>query len=142
MMKAYEIPVSRPVLKMLRRDFGYSRHITISRWVFTKAMGNPQEWSRYLQDPKPSMTLITVVCRYASPGRLYTTARLMEYTFQRKMELYIEAAVECGLPAQEAINRFMDKYDLSEDDLSMETAYKRWQRYKAKEQERNLIPLW
>lgn len=141
-MKAYEIPVSSCVLKMLKRDYEYSHHMLVKNMVFGKCIGDPTSWRRYLEAPQENQVMITLVSRYLSVGKRYTIARLMEYEFQRKMQLYVEAAVECGMPAQEAINRFMDKYDLSDDDLSMETAYKRWQRYKSKEQERNLIPLW
>lgn len=141
-MKAYEIPVSRPVLKMLKRDHGYSRHLVISRWVFGKALGDPVNWERYLNDLKPHQVRITLVCRYASKGKLYTIARLMEYEFETKMVLYVQGAVEGGLPAYEAIRCFLEKYDVSEEDLKFETAVKRWQRFQNKEYQRDLIPLW
>lgn len=141
-MKAYEIPVSRPVLKMLKRDHGYSRHLVISRWVFGKSLGDASVWERYLTNPKANQVLITLVCRYCSKGKLYTIARLMEYEFEMKMNLYVAAANDAGMPAYEAIRTFMEKYDISEEDLKFETAVKRWQRYQNKEYQRDLIPLW
>lgn len=134
--------MSRPVLKMLRRDHGYSRHLMISRWVFGKALGDACTWDRYLGELRPNQIRITLVCRYASKGKLYTVARLMEYEFELKMNLYIQGAVEGGLAAYEAIRCFMEKYDISEEDLKFETAVKRWQRYQNKEYQRDLIPLW
>lgn len=141
-MKAYEIPVSRPVLKMLRRDHGYSRHIVIDRWVYAKCPGNSVQWRRYVNTTKPYQIRITVVSRYASPGKLYTVARLMESEFDTKMMTYIQGATEAGMAAAEAIRCFFEKYDISEEDLKLETAYKRWQRYQDKEYQRDLIPLW
>ena len=82
------------------------------------------------------------MCRYASAGRLYTLAQTIEHTFDQTFLLYVASAVDHGMAAAEAIQKFMDKYDLSEEDLKMETAYKRWQRYQKKEKERELIPLW
>lgn len=142
MMKAYEIPVSKYVLKMLKRDHGYSRHLVLDRWVFAKAVGHPSNWQRYLNETKPSQVRITLVSRYASKGKLYTCARLMEFEFDTKMMTYVQGANEAGMPVAEAIRCFFEKYDISEDDLKMETAYKRWQRYQNKEYQRDLIPLW
>lgn len=141
-MKAYEIPVSRPVLKMLRRDHGYSRHLVIDRWVFAKCQGNIQVWERYISDTKPNQVRITLVSRYCSKGKLYTCARLLEHEFDVKMMTYIQGATEAGMAAAEAIRCFFDKYDISEEDMKLETAYKRWQRYQNKEYQRDLIPNW
>jgi len=142
MMKAYEIPVTRPVLKMLRRDHGYSRHLNINRWVFAKAIGHPSNWERYISTTKNNQVRITLVCRYASIGKLYTCARLMEFEFDIKMMTYIQGATEAGMAAAEAIRCFFEKYDISEEDMKLETAYKRWQRFQDKEYQRDLIPLW
>jgi hypothetical protein len=141
-MKAYEIPVSFPVLKMLIRDYGYANHMRIDRQILGKAQGDPMTHSRYINTTTESQVRITIICKYASPAKLYTVCRLMEHEFKTKMLLYIEAAVESGMEAAEAIRRFMDKYDLSMEDLEMETAYKQWQRYQKKEKEKNLLPLW
>lgn len=141
-MKAYEIPVSKAAVKMLRRDHGYSRHLNIHRWVFAKAIGDPGMWRRYLNTTGANQVRITLVCRYASEGKLYTCARLMEHEFTTKMMLWVEAYVAAGLPAAEAIRLFFEKYDISEEDLKLETAYKRWQRHQTKEYQRDLIPLW
>lgn len=141
-MKAYEIPVSRPVLKMLRRDHGYSRHLNINRWVFAKAVGDPVSWKRYISSTKPNQVRITLVCRYASKGKLYTCARLMEHEFDTKMMIYVQGATEAGMSASEALRTFFEKYDISEEDMKLETAYKRWQRFQNKEYQRDLIPLW
>jgi hypothetical protein len=141
-MKAYEIPVSRPALKMLKRDHGYSRHIVIDRWVYAKCQGNIHQWRRYLANTASNQVRITVVSRYASPGKLYTCARLMEFEFDIKMMTYIQGATEAGMAAAEAIRCFFEKYDISEEDMKLETAYKRWQRFQDKEYQRDLIPLW
>jgi hypothetical protein len=141
-MKAYEIPVSSGVLKMLKRDYGYSKHMRIDRMLLCKIPGRPDKFKEYLNHTNQHQVRITLVCNYASIMKLYTVARLMEHEFKMKMLLYIEAAVESGTEASEAIRRFMDKYDLTFDDLEMETAYKQWQRYRKKEKERNLLPLW
>lgn len=141
-MKAYEIPVSRAAVKMLKRDFGYRGVMHLHGILMTRAKGDPCKWKPYLERTEEHQMRITIVCRYASAGRLYTLAQTIEHTFEETMILYVAAAVELGMPAAEAIQKFMDKYDLSEEDLKMETAYKRWQRYQKKEKERELIPLW
>ncbi len=141
-MKAYEIPVSRAAVKMLKRDFGYKGVMPMYGFHLTKSKGDPCKWRPYLDRTEEHQVRITVVCRYASAGRLYTLAQTIEHTFEQTLLLYVAAAVDHGMAAAEAIQKFMDKYDLSEEDLKMETAYKRWQRYQKKEKERELIPLW
>src|SRR5690606_31808717 len=131
-MKAYEIPVSRPVLKMLRRDYGYSNHMRIDHFCFGRRLGHSGVWESYLNTTRENQVRITLVCRYASKTKLYTIARMMQSEFSRKMLIYVEGAVEGGMEAAEAIRTFMEKYDLSEEDLSMSTAYKRWQRHQHK----------
>lgn len=66
----------------------------------------------------------------------------MERHFNDRMMTYIEGAVEGGMPAAEALSRFFDKYDISEDDMLETSAYKRWQRYCLREKKRDFIPLW
>lgn len=143
-MKAYEIPVSIPVLKMLKRDYGYVSHMRIDRMLICKVTGRTSnEYMRsFLDTTPPNAVRITIISRYASCKKLYTLARLLEKEFRIKMMLYIESSVDNGGEASEAIRRFMDKYDISFEELELETAYKAWQRYKAKEKQRNLIPLW
>jgi hypothetical protein len=141
-MKAYEIPVSKPVLKMLKRDYGYSMHMRIDRMMLPSSMAYAKYHQKYLGQTKENQVRITLVCRYASPTKLYTVARLMEHEFNTKMMLYVEACTDAGMDAAKAIQNFMDKYDISFDELKPESAYKRWHRYKAKETVKNLIPLW
>lgn len=141
-MKAYEIPVSLPVLKMLIRDYGYSNHMRIDRQIIGKAQGDATNHKNYISTTTENQIRITIICRYASISKLYTVCRLMEHEFKTKMLLYIEASVEAGVEAAQAIRRFMDKYDLSMEELGMETAYKQWQRYQKKEKEKNFLPLW
>ena len=141
-MKAYDLPISRAALKMLKRDFGYQRflkydgrHLTISK--------NPGSQCRdYLNRTEPHQVRITVICRHASPIRLYYIAKTIEHTFDQSLLIYVEAAVENKIPAAEAIQKFMDKYDISEEDLQLSSAYKRWQRHVKREKKRELIPLW
>jgi hypothetical protein len=141
-MKAYEIPVSRPVLKMLKRDYGYTSHMRIDKMMLSKVHGRTEYWQKFINNTPKGFVRITIICPYASYKKLYTVARLMEYEFKTKMLLYIESAVDNKMDASEAIRRFMDKYDISFEEIETETAYKQWQRYKKKENQRNLIPLW
>jgi|GEM_PF-2518897 len=143
MVTAYEITVSVPVLKMLKRDYGYRNHLRIDKFCMGKRLGNKNDWDRYFEVPRPGQVKVTVVAgQYVRRWKLYTIARMMEYEFNRKMLIYVEAAVENGMEAAESIRTFMEKYDLSEEDLQLPTAYKRWQRYRNKELEKDLLPLW
>lgn len=141
-MKAYEIPVSRPVLKMLKRDYAYDKHMRLDKMMLTKTPGNCITWERYINSTTANQVRITVICPYASTQKLYTIAKMMENEFKTKMLLYVEAATEVGMEASLAIRNFLDKYDVPLEELELDTAYKQWQRYKKKESKKNLIALW
>lgn len=52
------------------------------------------------------------------------------YNFHLHMMLtYIEAQCEAGIYATDAIRNFYEKYNISEDDFDMDSAYKRWVRH-------------
>jgi hypothetical protein len=141
-MKRYTIPVSKPVLKMLKRDYDYKNHMRIDTMIIGKASNKSINWKNYVESTTDNQIRINVVCKHASYAKLYTIARLMENEFKTKMLLYVESAVDNNMEAATAIRNFMDKYDVSLEEYEMETAYKQWQRYKTKEKQRNLIPLW
>ncbi|MEX2591861.1 MAG: hypothetical protein WD426_03745 [Anditalea sp.] len=143
-MKAYEIPVSRPAWKMLVRDFKYTHFLRVDKLVMSKknTRSRTDHYKSYLNDVKENQVMITVICPYASYGNLYTLARMIEHTFSQKYLIFVEAAVAHDLDASEAIRKFMDKYDLALEEFEWETAWKKWQRYRKREKELDLIPLW
>lgn len=141
-MKAYDIPISKAALKMLKRDFGFERYLKFGGQHLTFQKNHRSDWKYYLERTEPHQVRITIICRYASPYRLYHIAKMIELTFDQSLLIYVEAAVENQVPAAEAIQRFMDKYDISEEDLQLSSAYKRWQRHVKREKKRELIPLW
>jgi len=141
-MKAYEIPVSIPAYKMLKRDFGYTHFIKVDKICLHQKSRrtNPQE--NYLSTPRENQVMITVIAPYSSPAKLYALARMIENTFSQRFLLFVEAAVMHNLDASEAIRKYMDKYDLALEEFEWEMAWKKWQRYKKREKELDLIPLW
>ncbi|MDN3688673.1 hypothetical protein [Cyclobacterium jeungdonense] len=143
-MKAYEIPVSRPAFKMLKRDCGYTHFLRVDKLVMSKksTRRRTEHYEKYLNEAGENQVMITLVCPYASHGNLYTIARMIEHTFNQKFLLFVEAAVAHELDASEAIRKFMDKYDLAIEEFEWETAWKKWQRYRKREKELDLIPLW
>lgn len=142
-MKAYEIPISRPAWKMLKRDCGYTHFLRIDKLFFHKKSGSrPNAQETYLATAGENQIMITVICPYASASKLYALARMIEHTFNQKFLLYVEAAVSHDLDASEAIRKFMDKYDLAMEEFEWETAWKKWQRYRKREKTLDLIPLW
>ncbi|MBD3627615.1 hypothetical protein [Cyclobacterium sp.] len=141
-MKAYEIPVSLPAFKMLKRDYGYTHFLRVD-YLYIKKKGHRSNISEsFLKAPGKNQLMITIICPYASPDRLYALARMIEHTFNQKFLLFVEAAVAHELDASEAIRKFMDKYDLAIEEFEWETAWKKWQRYRKREKELDLIPLW
>jgi hypothetical protein len=141
-MKAYEIPVSIPAYKMLKRDFGYTHFLRVDKIAVHQKSRRTNPLENYLSTPRENQVMITLISPYAGPYKLYAIARMIENTFNQKYLLYVEAAVSHELDASEAIRKFMDKYDLAMEEFEWETAWKKWQRYRKREKELDLIPLW
>lgn len=128
---------------MLKRDYNYEHFLKLPhQWITQLKNPNIKRAEAYLNTTRDDQVRIRLIGRYCSPIRLYNICQQMERHFNDRMMTYIEGAVEGGMPAAEALSRFFDKYDISEDDMLETSAYKRWQRYCLREKKRDFIPLW
>lgn len=128
---------------MLKRDYGYEQFLKLPDHWITRMRNTKSEKARsYLSETRSDQIRITLIGTHASPLRLYNICKQIEECLNDRMMTYIEGAVESGMPAAEALSKFFDKYDISEEDMQESTAYKRWQRYCLREKKREFIPLW
>ena len=141
-MKTYCVPVPPYVLKMLKRDFNYRSHMRVDKMVLCKVYGDHKSRLHFLNTPPDGYVHIRVICRYAGEQKLYTISKTLEYTFKSRMLYYVSGAVDNGHDASESIRMFLDKYDLSLEELEFETARKWWNRHLKREKDRELTPLW
>lgn len=73
----------------------------------------------------------TLVRRLKAKGRSVYIGGHLHKVMQANMLNFVEAQVLAGLPAQRALKNFLDHYNITEDDYSLETAYTAWKRFKS-----------
>jgi hypothetical protein len=74
--------------------------------------------------------------------KAYFIIRSIEYEFRDKMNTYVLGATKAGLPSRAALRDFIEVYDILEEELKLDSCYKDWSRFKAKNHRRDRIPLW
>jgi len=79
---------------------------------------------------------VTVPVKYFNEGRhtlglrqLETVARYMVIAWKEDFLRYVDREVGKGTDAMQAIRLFMAEYDITEDDIKLETLYKKYQRH-------------
>ena len=64
-------------------------------------------------------------------ARLYQVGQHLYNIHCKMMMWYVEAQTDAGISAKEAMMNFYTKHGMNEDDYSLESAYRRWTRYKS-----------
>lgn len=67
-------------------------------------------------------------------NKLQYLGNCLEVLFKEDMRAYLELQVRKGLKAQPELKLFLQAYDITEDDIKLESLYKNWQRYCEKKQ--------
>lgn len=137
-------PVKPHIYKMLRRDYQYEGVLEFNKRLHLFIHTNTKAIKQYfLISPEDTkMKTITVLMRYINEKKLYAIIRGLEREFRDKMHVYMQAQVEAGKPAFEAMKAFLDLYDISDEELKYSSCYKSWQRYKEEESKKENIRLW
>lgn len=88
------------------------------------------QWNRYFKILNSEIKLILPKTYFGQHHAQLFQAGFMLYTSHLDMMLkWVEAQTFITGNAWGAIEAFYQKYDIDEDDFSIESAYKRWQRY-------------
>lgn len=85
-------------------------------------------FDRYSQDR--DMVILTVELHNSDPAVKYAFVRYIHNLFHSEFYHYMCAHTTAGAVAKHAMERFFKQYGITEDDYKLETAKKRWQRYK------------
>jgi hypothetical protein len=126
--RQHTLPVSTYVLKWLRNRHGYSAALEVSSPEAVFAYHSPEAIASHFEPNRPGFAIITVIGYYPNRAKLYNLHLCLERLFNHDMLSYVKAEVARQRPAKTAMERFLASCKITEEDLSIETAYKRWQR--------------
>lgn len=112
----------------ISRSDGIYHHLTAeplkqNKTTFTKI-------NKLLQETVKIQISDTLFRRLKACKRNVYVGEHLHKIMQEKMLEFVEAQVLVGLPAQRALKNFLEYYNISEDDYSLETAYTAWKRFK------------
>lgn len=130
-------PLSYKILRTLYPEKDGMLHIPIGdihhqliHYQRKKYRGNLQKLSEILTTYAP-----IYISKKSEPRIKPSRAQIGYHILCYHRELfhtYVWAQKQAGTPASEAIDNFYEEYNVTEDDYSRESAYKRWQRYQNK----------
>jgi hypothetical protein len=83
---------------------------------------------RHFAEPRPGYVAINIFGYYPNRRKLYNLHQSLEAWFFNAMLTHVQIAVQLGHPAKTALSAFLARNRISEGELSIHTAYKRWQR--------------
>jgi hypothetical protein len=79
---------------------------------------------------KASQHFIYVEMRSSSLYTLYSLHGQMAREFRDRMFTVAAYAVKAGLPARSAIRKFLESYNITDDEYDLDSAYRTWERRK------------
>lgn len=139
--KQVRIFVQPHIYKILRRDHKYEGKLTIPQRFQLIGHTNPLRWKKW-EVPQDNSKEIIVEGPNMNIHKAYFIIRSIENEFRDKMNTYVLGATKAGLASRAALREFIEVYDILEEELKLDSAYKDWSRFKAKNHRRDRIPLW
>lgn len=134
--KRVQILVKAHIAKFLAPELNVNGEIELAKCIsFLKTNNGHSHYSYF--ERKDGKVPLNVLMHRPSVRNMYALVRKWENDFKLRMHIMVEAYRSTGLPCMEAIRLFLAQYNISEEEYSIETAYKSWQRYK-KEKDLNV----
>ncbi len=141
-VKQVNIFINSYTYKVLRRDHGYQGRLVLAkRFQIIGHTHNPT-WERRAEPLDDTWREITVEGPDMNLHKAYFIIRSIEEEFRDKMNTYVLGATKGGIPSRAALRDFIEKYDIMEEELKLDSCYKDWSRFKARNHRRDRIPLW
>lgn len=122
------LPVSPYVKKWLIHMKGYKDHLEVNKYLTTfEEISLANVYTHF--EMKEGLVNIEVCMYSPSREKLYYLQSVLEWLFNYELMQYVRAHfLYLKTPARVAMKDFLKKCRISEDELSIGTAYKRWQR--------------
>lgn len=147
-MNIVTLPVHPLSKRILLCEYG-QEPIVLSRHdlLWEAFRSDPENVSSALNEAKGTLsTTITIqlnsgmVRRLAKQGALsFRIGIHIHRVHLQKMYSYVEAFVRLGEDASEGIADFLSKYEVAEDEMAAETAYRYWHRYQQRKNKKKVV---
>lgn len=99
-------------------------------------------WEKRAEKEDPTWKEVTIEGPDMNIHKAYFIIRSIEEEFREKMKAYVLGQSRAGVPARSAIRDFLEEYDILDEEIKLDSCYKDWSRFKAKNYRRSRIPLW
>jgi len=122
------LPVSPYIKKWLIHIKGYEEQLEVNKYLTAfEEISKVNVFTHF--EMKPGLPHIQVCMYSPSREKLYYLQHVLEWLFHYELMQYVKAHFHyLKVPARVAVKDFLKKCKISEDELAIGTAYKRWQR--------------
>ncbi|MFN3758460.1 MAG: hypothetical protein ACK4SF_04515 [Algoriphagus aquaeductus] len=141
MVKQVSIFVKPYIYKVLRRDYGYQKALVLPK-TYAIYMHTNTTYPFKFAEPIEGLKEIRIEGNKMNVRKAYAIIRNIESQFRAKLNAHIAAKTETGYPSRAALREYLELYDILDEEINLDSLYKDWSRFKAKEGKRGLIPLW
>ena len=121
------VPVKPYLYKWLVNRQGYREVMLVNHRFFPYYPHNTYKVYKYFLNEEGYPT-IRISAYYPHKRAVYSFVQFLELWFVEELISYVRFATLFELPALRAIKDFLRMCKISEDELALSTAYKRWQR--------------
>lgn len=141
MVKEVTIYVQPHIYKVLRRDYDYTDRLKLAkRYHLNMHRDTLHPASKAI--PAPDTKAIIIEGPDMNIRKAYAIIRNIEAQFREKINTYVLGQVNAGRAARTAVLEFLELYDILEEEIKLDSAYKDWRRFMATNKKRSRIPLW
>ncbi|WBL42370.1 hypothetical protein PBT90_00020 [Algoriphagus halophytocola] len=141
MIKQVHIYAPVHVFKILLRDYDYRDKLYLGKHYHIISPTNYQRCKKWME-PQEGSRRITIEGLDMNPFKAYAIIRSIDKQFREKMNTYVLGQVNAGRAARTAVLEFLELYDILEEEIKLDSAYKDWRRFMATNKKRSRIPLW
>lgn len=137
--KNVKFPIPTFLYKYIVKEYGYTEKVLLTHRnvIVAKNISNKEAFA-WVQTKSEGRTSINIEAFGNSIRKCYAYMRHIEKEFWGKFIAYIQSAEDNGLFCKDNMTLFMDKYDIGEQDLKMETCKKRWVRRETRSQKQSI----
>ena len=140
-IKRVSIYANPHIYKVLRRDYNYKEALILAKRYHIYTGRNPQRWKKWEEEVEGAVK-IYIEGPDMNSQKAYAIIRNIESQFREKINTYVLGQVKAGRAARTAVLEFLELYDILEEEIKLDSAYKDWRRFLATNKERSRIPLW
>ncbi len=137
--KSVQFPIPTFLYKYIKTEYGYVDKVVLTHRnvIVSKNISNEEAFA-WVRKKEQGRTTITVEAFGNSCRKCYAYMRHIEKEFWGKFMAYVQAAEDNGLFAKDNMTLFLDRYEIGEQDLKIETCKKRWVRREQRAQKQSI----